>query len=104
MAHHATPATPAVGARFLPDDVSTSSGLRIVEAKYGDPPTSRWVDVTSVVQAHVKGKRLDLVPTKDLFGTDPAPNVEKMLALVIDLDGEEISGLYPEGKRLELGR
>jgi hypothetical protein len=53
--------------------------LVIDSASYGSE--GRWVDVTQLVRAQVRGDRLDLQVRNELFGVDPAPGQRKVLSV-----------------------
>lgn len=60
--------------------------LVIDSASYGSE--GRWVDVTAVVRAQVRGDRLDLQVRNELFGMDPAPGQRKALSVTYRRGGE----------------
>lgn len=62
------PVRPGYGSRFIIDSASYGAG-------------NRWVDVTALVQAQVRGDRLDLQVRNELFGVDPAPGQRKQLSV-----------------------
>lgn len=74
--------------------------LRIVRAQYGHD--SRWADVTETLRRSVRGGRLDVIISNDLFRMDPAPAEVKSLRVEYLIDGRRFNDEFPENSRLVL--
>lgn len=59
--------------------VMGGGGLSIESASYG--ADDRWADVTQAVRAQLRGDRLEVIVTNEMFGRDPAPGQYKSLSV-----------------------
>jgi hypothetical protein len=78
----------------------TTQGLRILGAEYG--AGSQLADVTSQVNASLKGGQLTMQATSDTLGKDPAPKEPKLLTVWFMVNGVPAQAVVKENDVLRL--
>lgn len=85
--------------RLLVND-SDQSGLHITRATYAYG--NRALDVTSRLNAQIRGEQLNIQVNNQSMGGDPAPGEEKTLTVNYTIDGQDGQRVVREGDSLHL--
>ncbi|MEI7575398.1 MAG: glycosyl hydrolase [Armatimonadota bacterium] len=86
-----------------PETTKPAPTLTILKAIYGDAPTGRVKDVTSILARAVTANTIRIVASNSDLGGDPVPQVVKTLTITYKLGEETKSVTLPENAMFTIG-